>query len=180
MLKNFRIAALVADGFEEVELLLPKLAFEREGAQVTVISPNPKWVRSWRSNRWGDYFPVDLPLVKANPQDFDGYLQPGGVMSPDKLRMNPDAVKFAKHFIKVQKPVVSLCHGPWMLIEAGGVKDHVVTSWPSLKTDLRNAGAEWVNQPVVISGNLVTSRMPADLPLFNAVAVEHFAQSRKG
>ncbi len=175
-LNNKKIAALVADGFEQVELTKPKKAFEEAGAQVQIISPNSDKVQGWNHYDKADYFSVDIPLEKANPADYDGLLLPGGTANPDQLRTKDKAVEFIKSFIDAGKPVAAICHGPWTLIEADVVKGRKVTSWPSLKTDLKNAGADWVDQEVVEDNGLITSRNPDDIPAFNAKAIELFAK----
>jgi protease I len=173
-----RIAALVDEGFEQVELTAPKDALEKAGARVDVISPKPDRVKGWQFTDWGDQVKVDRPLKEARPDDYDGLLLPGGVMNPDRLRMNKEAVAFVRSFVDSGKPIASICHGPWTLIEAGAVKGRRMTSWPSLQTDLRNAGASWVDEQVVVDNGLVTSRKPDDIPAFNAKAIEEFAEGR--
>ena len=172
------MAILVAQGFEQVELTEPKKALEQEGAQTSIVSPEQGKVKGWQHDHWGDEMPVDTALSSANPQDFDALLLPGGVMNPDHLRMNPEAVKFARSFFDQKKPVAAICHGPWMLVETGAAKGRKLTSWPSLQTDLRNAGANWVDQEVVTDNGLVTSRKPADIPAFNQKMIEEFAEGR--
>jgi protease I len=129
-------------------------------------------------NEWGKDFPVDQPLGQARPDDFDALLLPGGVLNPDKLRLEPKAIAFVKSFFDAGKPVAAICHGPWTIIDAGAAQGRHLTSWPSLKTDLKNAGAEWVDQEVVVDGNLVTSRKPDDLPAFNKSMIELFSRVR--
>lgn len=179
-LKGKRIAALVDNGFEQVELTEPRKALEVAGALVDVISPQRDSVKGWQHTDWGDAIPVDVALESARPEDYDGLLLPGGVMNPDRLRMNPKAVTFVRAFVDASKPIAAICHGPWTLIEAGGVKGRRMTSWPSLETDLKNSGADWVDQPVVVDNGLVTSRKPDDIPAFNAKAIEEFAEGRHG
>lgn len=175
-LRNKKVAILVADGFEEVEMTEPRKALEQEGAITHLISPNPEIVKGWRHTDWGDTFDVDIPLVKARGDDYQMLLLPGGVMNPDKLRMNEEAVAFVKSFVRDGKPIAAICHGPWTLIEAGAVKGSTMTSWPSLKTDLKNAGATWVDEKVVADNGLVTSRKPDDIPAFNQKMIEEFAE----
>jgi len=176
-----KVAILVDEGFEQVELVKPRKALDRVGAETTVVSPQDGQVRGWNLKKWGKFVPVDVPLESADPAAFDALLLPGGVMNPDKLRMNEKAVEFVRHFIDSGKPVASICHGPWTLIEAGGVQGRTLTSWPSLKTDLRNAGANWVDQEVVADRGLVTSRMPDDIRAFNKKMIEEFAEgTRRG
>jgi protease I len=177
-LNGKRIAALVDHGFEQVELTQPKAALEAEGARVDVISPQQGKVKGWQHTDWGDEVPVDRPLREARPDDYDGLLLPGGVMNPDHLRMNDQAVRFVRAFVDARKPIAAICHGPWTLIEAGAVKGKRMTSWPSLQSDLRNAGANWVDEQVVTDNGLVTSRKPDDIPAFNEKAIEEFAEGR--
>lgn len=175
-LNNKKIAILVTDGFEQVELTKPKQAFEEAGAQVHIVSPNSDRVRGWNHYDKADFFEVDVPLDKANPNDYDALLLPGGVANPDQLRTKDKAVAFVKSFFDADKPVAAICHGPWTLIEANVVQGRTVTSWPSLKTDLENAGASWVDREVVEDNGLVTSRNPDDIPAFNQKAIELFAK----
>jgi protease I len=170
-----KIAILVADGFEQVELLKPREALDHAGAVTQIVSPAGKKVKGWNHKEWGQEVAVDVSLEKANPAEYDGLHLPGGVMNPDHLRMIPEAVAFVQHFFESGKPVAAICHAPWMLIEAGVVAGRTLTSWPSLKTDLRNAGAEWVDKEAVREGNLVTSRKPDDLDAFNREMISLFA-----
>ncbi len=174
-----KIAILVDEGFEQVELIKPRKALDRIGASTQVVSPQEGEVRGWNIKRWGKTVAVDVPLETANPEDFDSLLLPGGLMSPDKLRMNPKAVEFVKHFIDNRKPVAAICHGAWTLIEAGGVQGRTLTSWPSLQTDLRNAGANWVDEEVVTDQGLVTSRKPDDITAFNKKMIAEFAEGKR-
>ena len=175
-LNGKRIAILVADGFEQVELTEPKQALELAGATTQIVSPANRQVKGWNHTEWGDQFAVDLPLEQARPDDFDALLLPGGVMNPDKLRMNKQAVQFVKSFFTAGKPIAAICHGPWTLIEAGAVRGRKMTSYESIKTDLQNAGATWVDQEVVNDQGIVTSRKPADIPAFNLKMIEEFAE----
>lgn len=179
-LRGKRVAILVADGFEQAELLEPRKALDDTGATTMVISSAGDKVRGWNLGKWGNQIPVDIPLEEAKPEDYHALLLPGGVMNPDKLRMQPKAVEFVKHFIGTGKPVAAICHGPWTLIEADGVRGHTITSWPSLKTDLKNAGANWVDQEVVRDGRLVTSRKPDDIPAFNREMIQLFSEQAGG
>jgi protease I len=174
-LQGKKIAILVADGFEQVELTEPKKALEAAGAKTEIVSPADGKVKGWNHTEWGDKLAVDVPLQQAKPDGYDALLLPGGVMNPDKLRMDPAAVRFVKSFVDAGKPIAAICHGPWTLIEAGAVRGKKMTSWPSLQTDLRNAGAHWVDQQVVADGSLVTSRKPDDIPAFNREMVKLFA-----
>src|SRR3954470_16499557 len=175
-LEGKKVAILVTDGFEQVELTSPKEALEKAGAETEIVSSAGSTVKGWDETDWGKKFPVDVPLKKANPQDYDALLLPGGVMNPDKLRMDEKAVEFVKAFFDANKPVAAICHGPWTLIEAGVVKGRLLTSYPSIQTDLRNAGAEWVDEEVVVDNGLVTSRRPDDTPAFNRKMIEEFAE----
>jgi protease I len=170
-----RVAILVDDGFEQVELEQPRKALNDAGAETVVVSPRDDVVKGWDHDRWGEQIDVDLPLEKAHSEDFDALLLPGGVMNPDHLRMNRNAVEFVKEFFDQEKPVAAICHGPWMLVEADVVRGRHLTSWPSLETDLTNAGARWTDREVVIDGNLVTSRKPDDIPAFNQKMIAEIA-----
>ncbi len=178
-LQGKKVAILVTDGFEQSELLEPRKALDEAGATTMVVSPNEGKVRGWNHKDWGNEVPVDVPLASAKAESFDALLLPGGVMNPDQLRMKPEAVKFVKHFAEAGKPVAAICHGPWTLLEAGGVGGHTMTSWPSLRTDLKNAGAIWVDKEVVSDKNLVTSRKPDDIPAFNREMIRLFADDRQ-
>jgi len=177
-LNGKKVAILVADGFEQVEMTSPKQALEDAGAQTRIISPNHDKVKGWEHTKWGQEFPVDVTVEQANPNDYDALLLPGGVMNPDKLRTNKSAVQFVRSFFDQKKPVAAICHGPWMLVEAGVVNGRKVTSYPSIQTDLKNAGANWVDQEVVVDRGLVTSRKPDDLPAFNRKMVEEIAEGQ--
>ena len=177
-LEGVKIAILATDGFEQAELTEPRKALQQAGADTEVIAPKAGRIRGWKSRQWGDEVGVDSTLEEADPKDYDALVLPGGVMNPDHLRMQPQAVAFVKAFFDADKPVAAICHGPWMLIEAGAARGHRMTSWPSLQTDLRNAGADWVDQAVVVDGNLITSRKPDDLPAFNREIIELFSRSR--
>lgn len=180
-LNGRKIAILATYGVEQVELTSPRKALIKEGAIVHVISPHKAIkrgkIKAWNLIKWGDSIKVDVSLSDANVSDYDGLHLPGGVINPDILRMDEDAVDFVRRFFELHKPVSSICHGPWMLIEAGVVNGRTLTSWPSLKTDLRNAGANWVNEKVVQDGNLVTSRGPQDLMAFNKKIIQLFSQA---
>jgi protease I len=178
-LKGLRVAILVDQGFEQSELAEPRKALDQAGAQTRVVSPQQGKVRGWKSADWGEEVAVDVPLDSARPDDFDALLLPGGVHNPDKLRTQPKAVAFVKSFFDAKKPVAAICHGPWTVIEAGAARGRRVTSWPSLKTDLTNAGAHWVDEEVVIDGNLVTSRKPDDIPAFNRAINQQFAKAKE-
>lgn len=177
-LNGKKVAILVDNGFEQVELTEPKQALEEAGAQTQIVSPQQGKVKGWNHTEWGDEFSVDVPLEQARSQQYDALLLPGGVMNPDKLRMNPQAVQFVREFFESKKPVGAICHGPWTLIEAGAAKGRTLTSYPSIKTDLMNAGAQWVDQEVCVDRGLVTSRRPRDIPAFSRKIVEEFAEGR--
>jgi len=177
-LNGKRVAILVEDGFEQVEMTSPKMALEEAGAKTYIISPKTDKVKGWEHTEWGEEFPVDVAIDQANANDYDALVLPGGVMNPDKLRTNRKAVQFVRSFFDQRKPVAAICHGPWMLAEAGVVKGRKVTSYPSIQTDLKNAGANWVDQEVVVDQGLVTSRKPDDLPAFNRKMVEEIAEGQ--
>lgn len=176
-LNGLKVAILVADGFEQVELLEPRKALDAAGADTRVVSPKTDRVRGWNFTEWGDEIPVDVPLDRARPQDFDTLLLPGGVMNPDTLRIIPEAVEFVRSFFRADKPVAVICHGPWTVIEASAAAGRRIASWPSLRTDLTNAGAEWVDEPAVVDGHLVSSRKPDDIPEFNRAMIEIFSHA---
>jgi protease I len=167
-----RVAILAADGFEQDELLSPRKALEDTGAETYVVSPEKEFVRGWNYTEWGERIPVDVPLDRANADDYDALILPGGVMNPDRLRRNQAALEFVRAFFDAGKPVAAICHGPWTLIDAGEVSGRRMTSYPSIQTDLKNAGAIWVDQECVVDNGLVTSRSPADLPAFNRKIIE--------
>ncbi|MCI0490142.1 MAG: type 1 glutamine amidotransferase [Blastocatellia bacterium] len=177
-LKGKKIAILVADGFEQVELTEPKQALEQAGAETRIVSPNPDKVRGWNHTDWGEEFPVDVHLDRGDPEEYDALLLPGGVMNPDHLRRNLKAQVFVKSFFDAGKPVAAICHGPWTLIDAGVIAGRKLTSYESIQTDLRNAGAKWVDEAVVVDRGLVTSRKPDDIPAFNRKMIEEFAEGR--
>jgi protease I len=179
-LDGFAVAILVTDGFEQIELEKPRDALEAAGAETEVVSPKDLKVKGWNHTEWGAEVAVDQPLDEADPKDYDALLLPGGVMNPDSLRILPEAVKFVKAFFDSGKPIAAICHGPWTLVEAGAVQGRVMTSWPSLKTDLQNAGAEWVDREVAVDENLVTSRKPDDIPAFNRAMVKLFSAAAPG
>ncbi|HEY3825073.1 MAG TPA: type 1 glutamine amidotransferase domain-containing protein [Bryobacteraceae bacterium] len=176
LLQGKKIAILATDGFEQAELLEPRKALDEQGATTLVVSPEKGKIRGWDEKDWGEEISVDLDLNSASAEDFDALLLPGGVMNPDKLRMNKQAVEFVREFFADGKPVAAICHAPWMLVEAGAVGGRTLTSWPSLQTDIRNAGGSWVDQEVVVDEGLVTSRKPADIPAFNRKMIEEFAE----
>lgn len=171
-LNGKKIAILATDGFEQVELTEPRKALDEAGAKTIVISPKTGEIKGWKFKEWGDTVKVDQALENANPNDFDALVLPGGVINPDHLRMEPKAVNFVRQFVGTGRPVAAICHGPWTLVEADVVRGKKVTSWPSLKTDLRNAGATWVDQEVVTDGQFIFSRKPDDIPAFSKTIIE--------
>jgi protease I len=179
-LNGKKIAILVADGFEQVEMTKPRQALEKAGAEVDLISPARGKVQGFDHDKPGEQFAVDVPLKKASTQDYDALVLPGGVANPDKLRIDEQAVQFISEFVAARKPIAAICHGPWPLIEVGAVRGRTMTSWPSLKTDLRNAGANWVDEQVVEDDGLITSRKPDDIPAFNKKMIELFSQGVGG
>lgn len=175
-LKGRKIAILATDGFEQVELTDPKKNMENAGATTEVLSVKEGSIKGWKFGEWGESVRVDKLVSKANVDDYDVLMLPGGQINPDKLRMEKPAVEFVRKFVASGKPVAAICHGPWMLIEAGVVKGKTVTSWPSIHTDLINAGAKWVDKEAVEDGNLITSRKPDDIPAFSRKVIEVVAK----
>lgn len=173
-----KIAILTEEGFEQVELTSPKEALEKAGAKVDVISPQSGQIKAWNKTDWGISINVDKQLSEVGPDDYDALVLPGGVLNPDKLRQNKEAVAFVSAFLDEGKPVAAICHGPQMLIETGMIGGRTLTSYPSLQTDLKNAGANWVDQEVVVDNGLVTSRRPDDLEAFNRKAIEEIAEGQ--
>jgi len=176
-LQGKKVAILVDQGFEQVELTKPRKALDEAGAKTEVVSPEQGKVKGWNMKEWGEEIPVDVRLDEAEPAAYDALLLPGGVMNPDHLRQNPAAVDFVKHFFDDGKPVAAICHGPWMLVEADVVGDRKLTSWPSLKTDIQNAGGNWVDREVVNEHGLVTSRKPDDIPAFIREMIALFSEA---
>lgn len=177
-LSNKKVAVLVADGFEESEFTQPMEALKQASAQVDVISLHGGKVKAWAGKDWGGEYPVDKTVDKANSKDYDALVLPGGVLNPDQLRTNQEAVTFVGGFFDDSKPIAAICHGPWTLIETGEIKGRTVTSYPSIKTDLINAGAHWEDKEVVVDNGLVTSRSPKDLPAFCKKMIEEIAEGR--
>lgn len=177
-LQGKKVAILATDGFEQSELTEPKSALEREGARVEVVSPHDGKIQGMRHHDKGEMVAVDRTLDSASPEDYDALMLPGGVANPDALRIEPKAVDFTRSFFLTQKPVAAICHGPWTLVEAGVVQGKRMTSWPSLKTDIRNAGGHWEDAPVVVDHGLVTSRKPDDLAQFCAKMIEEIAEGQ--
>ena len=178
-LNGKKIAILATDGFEQVELTEPKKALEAAGATTEVIAPKSGEIKGWKFTEWGDTVRVNKTLDQARPSDYDVLLLPGGVINPDHLRTEPKAVQFVKEFAQSGKTVAAICHGPWTLIEADVVRGRKMTSWPSLKTDLKNAGANWVDEQVVADGNFITSRKPDDIPAFSQKIIETLADKKQ-
>ncbi|PWT77096.1 MAG: protease [Bacteroidetes bacterium] len=171
-----RVAILTENGFEEVELTSPKKALEGEGAKVDIVSPQNSKVKAWDHDHWSIELPVDVPLDKADTEDYDALVIPGGVINPDQMRINQDCVDFAQQFLEAGKPVAAICHGPQLLIETGMLQGRNMTSFPSIRTDLENAGVTWADLEVVTDNGLVTSRSPKDLDAFNRRMIEEIAQ----
>ncbi|HEY6515360.1 MAG TPA: type 1 glutamine amidotransferase domain-containing protein [Steroidobacteraceae bacterium] len=178
-LQGMKVAILAAEGFEQAELTEPRKALQDAGAQTQVVSPAKGEVQGWNHFDKGERIKVDVPLEHADAGEYDALLLPGGVANPDQLRMMPEAVQFVRAFFETGKPVAAICHGPWTLIDAGVVRGRTLTSWPSLKTDLTNAGALWVDCEVCVDHGLVSSRKPADIPAFNQKMIEEFAGGRQ-
>jgi protease I len=176
-LKGRTIAVLATDGVEQVELTEPVKALKAAGAEVRVVSDKDDGIQAFKHHDKANMIPVDESLDQADAAEFDGLVLPGGVINPDALRLMPEAIEFVRHFVREKKPIAAICHGPWTLIDAGGVKGKKMTSWPSLKTDLANAGAKWVDEQVVTDADLVTSRKPDDLPAFTKKMVEAFSHA---
>jgi protease I len=173
-----KVAILVANGFEQIEMTKPREALEAAGAETKIVSPKSGQVQGMHHAEKGDKFDVDLTLDEARPEDFDALTIPGGLMNPDQLRSTPEALEFTRHFFREGKPVAAICHGPWVLIDAGVVRGRTLTSWPAIKTDVRNAGGNWVDEEVVVDNGLVTSRKPDDIPAFNEKMIEEFCEGK--
>lgn len=175
-LNGKKVAILATDGVEHAELTEPRKALDEAGAKTTLVSPKSGTIKSWQKGNWKDELQVDTTLDAARPDDFDALLLPGGVMNPDHLRQDKRAVQFVRQMFNAGKPIAAICHGPWLLLEADVVRDRTLTSWPSLQTDIRNAGGDWVDRDVVTDMGLVTSRKPDDIPAFNGKMIEEFAE----
>jgi protease I len=173
-----RVAIVVTDGFEQDELVQPKQALEEAGAIAEIVLPNREKVKGWKYTDWGTEFKVDKQVAKADPNSYDALMLPGGQMNPDHLRIDKTTIQFIQSFVRSGKPIAAICHGPLTLIEADAVKGRRMTSYPSIESDLRNAGAEWVDQEVVTDHGLVTSRKPDDIPAFNRKMIEEFAEGK--
>jgi protease I len=177
-LSGLRVAILATDGFEQSELLEPRRALDQAGATSEVVSLKSGDIKGWNHKEWGETIAVDKTVDSVDAKNFDALLLPGGVMNPDALRMDAKAVAFVKAFFAAKKPVAAICHGPWMIVEAGAAKGRTLTSWPSLKTDIQNAGGSWVDQETAVDDNLVTSRNPKDIPAFNREVAKLFATAQ--
>jgi len=178
MITGKKVAILVAEGFEQVEMTKPREALDKAGAETAIVSPAKDEVQGWNHFDKADRFAVDVPLEEANADEFDALLLPGGVANPDQLRGMPKAVQFVKRFVDSGKPIGVICHGPWTLVEAGAVKGLKITSWPTLKTDLKNAGANWVDEQVVVDRGIVSSRKPDDIPAFSRKLIEEIGEGK--
>lgn len=177
-LNGRRVAILATDGVEEVEYTRPRQAIEQAGATAELVSIKPGQIQAVQGMDKSATYPVDRTVDEADPTTYDALLLPGGVANPDFLRMDPRAVAFVRAFVEAGKPIGAICHGPWTLVEADAVRGRTLTSWPSLRTDIRNAGGTWVDEPVHVDNGLITSRKPDDIPRFNAKVVEEFAEGR--
>lgn len=166
-----RVAILATDGFEQSELMKPREQLKSAGFHVDVIAPKGGEIRGWNDKDWGDSVPVDVELSNASPDDYDALVLPGGVINPDKLRTEQKAIEFVRAFDEAGKPLAAICHGPWLLAESGAANQRSLTSWPSLRTDLENAGALWKDEEVVTDGHLITSRNPGDIPAFTRAVI---------
>lgn len=173
---DLTIAILATDGFEEVELSDPRNAMKEAGITTHIVAPNKNHIRAWDKTKWSNEYPVDVTLEEADSKNYHGLMLPGGVLNPDKLRMNDQAIEFIQGFIRDRKPIAAICHGPQLLIETGELKGRKLTSYPSVKTDLINAGAEWVDEEVVVDNKWITSRKPEDIPAFNKTMIKEFRQ----
>ncbi|HEY9489406.1 MAG TPA: type 1 glutamine amidotransferase domain-containing protein [Chryseosolibacter sp.] len=175
-LRDLKVAILTENGFEQIELLSPKQAMGEAGVTVHIVSPQTTEVRAWDEKDWGITISVDQTLNEANAEDYDGLMLPGGVLNPDKLRMNEQAINFIKHFLDTGKPLAVICHGPQTMIETGMLRGRTMTSYPSIRTDLINAGVNWVDKEVVVDKGLISSRSPKDLDAFNRKLLEELAE----
>jgi protease I len=176
-LKGKKIAILATDGFEQSELIEPRTFLDAAGAHTEVVSLHSGEIKGWNHTNWGQSVPVDKTIDEAKPEQYDALILPGGVMNPDKLRGEPKAVEFVRHFVSAGKTIGAICHGPWTLLETGALSGKTVTSWPTLKTDLKNAGAKWVDKEVVTDGQFITSRKPDDIPAFSRAIIEAVAHA---
>jgi protease I len=177
-LEGKKVAILVANGFEQVEMTKPREALKEAGAETKIVSPASGQIQGMHHADKGDKFDVDLTLDQARPEDFDALMIPGGLMNPDELRANKKALEFTRHFFEAGKPVAAICHAPWVLVDAGLVRGRKLTSWERIQTDIKNAGGNWVNEQVVVDNGLVTSRKPDDIPAFNQKMIEEFCEGK--
>jgi len=177
-LNGKKVAVLVTDGFEQVEMTKPRKALDEAGAETKIVSLKSGKIQGMHHADKGDKFDVDLTVDEVRPEEFDALMIPGGLMNPDSLRSNVAALEFTRHFFREGKPVAAICHGPWVLIDAGVVRGRTLTSWPAIKTDVKNAGGKWINEEVVVDNGLVTSREPDDIPAFNKKMIEEFCEGR--
>ena len=173
-----KVAILVTDGFEQVELTKPREALDEAGAETKIVSLKSGKIQGINHADKGDKFDVDLTLDEARPDEFDALMIPGGLMNPDALRSNDDALEFTRHFFREGKPVAAICHAPWVLIDAGVARGRKLTSWEHIQTDVKNAGGNWINEEVVVENGFVTSRKPDDIPAFNKKMIEEFCEGR--
>lgn len=178
-LRGIRVAILATDGFEQSELFEPKKALDAAGAKSSVVSLKPGKIKGWKDKNWGEEIEVTITLDKAKTSEFDALLLPGGVMNPDILRMDPLAINFIKEMAAAKKPIAAICHAPWLLVEADIVRGRQLTSWASIKTDIKNAGGDWTDRPVVVDQGIITSRKPDDIPIFNQKMIELFSVKRE-
>jgi protease I len=177
-LEGKKVAILVTDGFEQVEMTKPRQALDEAGAETKIVSTHSGQIFGMNHADKGDKFDVDLTLDEARPEEFDALMIPGGLLNPDTLRSNDNALEFARHFFNKGKPVAAICHGPQVLISADLVRGRKMTSWPAIKVDMRNAGASWVDEEVVVDNGVVSSRKPDDIPAFNKKMIEEFCEGR--
>jgi protease I len=177
-LEGKKVAILTENGFEEIELTSPKKELEAAGAETFIVSPQKENVKAWDHDHWSIELPVDVQIDKADPADYDALLIPGGVINPDKMRVNEKCVEFAQHFLETGKPVAAICHGPQLLIETGLINGRHMTSYPSIRTDIENAGANWDDKEVIVDNGLVTSRSPKDLEAFNKKMIEEIEEGK--
>ena len=176
MLNGKKVAILATNGFEEIELTNPRKALHEAGAETHIVAPESGTITSWDSDNWGTDFDVDKTITDAFPEEYDALLLPGGVLNPDQLRMNEYAIEFVRSFFSEGKPVAAICHGPQILIDADVLQGREMTSYPSIKNDIKNAGARWVDNEVVVDQGLTTSRSPEDLPAFNSKMIEEIRE----
>jgi protease I len=177
-LEGKKVAIVVTDGFEQVEMTEPRKALDQAGASTKIVSLKSGKIQGMHHDEKGDKFDVDLTVEEARPDDFDALMIPGGLFNPDQLRADENVLAFTRHFFDEGKPVAAICHGPWVLVDAEVVQGRTLTSWPNIKTDIKNAGGNWVDKEVVVDNGLVTSRKPDDIPAFNRKMIEEFCEGR--